>query len=250
MIFETQEELLDHANAKSREVFPPGENYSSVYIPRNTKRYFYFPWIDYFRKHSITPDMVNKLRSGGNMLSVGCGDCNLERLLACGFDIPKDQIVVSDIELDPSVKQLGFHFYEFDMTGRWPETDERFDYIIFPQSLGVAVTALHLPGEARTHRFYLEVESDTKRILEGEVPEHPELLKDLIEMDAPQICKKYEIINKAINYLKPVGEIRVFYGITEDQEKAYTMLKLKSEINGITFPQPYNHEDFFIKVGE
>jgi hypothetical protein len=246
MKFENQEELIVEAERKSAEIFP-GDNYDSVYFPKcGRKDWFYFSPSSYFKSNTITLDMIQRLQKGGNMLSIGPGDGNLEWLISKGFGIPRNSISVSDIKPDLNIKRYNFKSYEFDMTKPWPILNEKFDYILFPESLGVAV--MHIPGDRRTWRFSDQLDPDTERIINGQDPKYPDFFIQVIEMDVPIVSKKYEIIKEAIPYLKPEGEIRIRYGLHENQQKAYVMTKLKQENSAITFPQPNEGENFTIKV--
>ncbi len=246
--FETQEELIREAKRLSALVFSEGENHKEVYLPKFKPNYFYFPAISYFENESITPEMIKKLQSRGNLLSVGSGDGHLERLITEGFNVSKKRIVLSDIELDPGLEKRNFRTCEFDMTKPWPDFQEKFDYIFFPQSLGVAV--MHIGGDQNTRRFFDFIGGDTERILKGENPRYPDFFRDVIEMDIPVVNLKYNIFKEALLHLKPDGEIRVNYGIGEKQQRAYVILRLKEENQKISFPRPNEGHNFTIKLNK
>ena len=245
--FETQEELIAEAEKRSAKVFSKKENYKDIYAQSNGK-YFFFPGIDYFKRGTITPDMISRLQSGCNLLSVGSGDGHLERLISAGFRIPKRRIVVSDIELDQRLIECGFKRYQFDMTRPWPELDEKFDYILFPQSLGVAT----LPGKIRelstSEQEAIQVrlkEEEIKRYFDEPVIED-ELSKNIRKKEA---VWKHLIIKEALSRLKRNGELRICYGLNDESRIcAYVVHKLKEEYPEITFPAPNEGENFTIKM--
>lgn len=245
---QTQEELIKIANRISAKVFSEEDNHKEIYEPRCNNNYFYFPAVSYFQSGTITPDMIEKLQSGGNMLSVGSGDGSLEKLISKGFKVPKDRIVVSDIKFDPKIKEHGFKAYQFDMLKDWPNFNEKFDYILFPESLGVAV--MNIQGHPKTNRFYSTLEEDTKRILKGEQPKYHEFFLDLVSEDVPVVNAKYSIFKRALENLKPDGEIRVRWGMTEEQQRAYVMLKFQTENPKITFPEPNTGHNFTLKLSK
>jgi len=73
----TQQQLIQIANKKILKVFSKEEQHTGVYVGNNSQ-YFYFSALWYFQSAIITPDIIQKLSSGGNMLTVGCGEGHLE----------------------------------------------------------------------------------------------------------------------------------------------------------------------------
>lgn len=246
MKYRTQKQLIKEASKKSVEIF--GNSDDSPYTPKSNN-YAYFPGMYYFNKGTITPDMIERLQDGATMLSVGSGDGHLERLLCQGFQIPKKQISVSDVKLDPEIIPSGFPSYEFDMTKPWPKFEQDFDYILFPESLGVAMIKLKLNQKGdSTYRFYPHIDNDAERIIQGEMPLNPEFFQEVIEQDLPEASKKYEIIKEAITRLNPYGEVRIKFGIDSNQQKAYVMQRLRNEYSDILFPPPNQNSNFTIKL--
>ena len=240
---DAQERLIRQARRLSAKVFPPDENYQDLYDPKSGRNYFYFPGIDYFERRFITPDMIAELQKGKSLLSVGCGDCHLERLLCHGFGV--SDITVADIELEESAKC--FKNIEFDMTKPWPEMGT-FDYIIFPESLRIAVTVLCLGGNGISMRFFDEMQTAAKYVLNGikTIP-HRQLFLRVMEQDLPEAVVSHSILREAVTRLNPQGEVRVKYGINYDQEKAYAMLKLQDEFGSLRFAS--DNSCFFVYKG-
>lgn len=249
MDFKNQKGLIEEARGRSSKVFSAEENHNDAYNPSLGRNYFYFPGILYFERGTITTDMVQRLREGASMLSVGSGDGHLERLLSEGFEIPKKNIVVSDIELDPFLSS-DFESYTFDMTGDWPDFGRKFDYVLFPESLGVALLdLLNIGNGGHTYRFFEDINSDASRCLNGEEMHSPEFFQRVIEMDIPYAVNSYGIMKRAVSQLNPEGEVRVCYGLDKsDQVRAYVMLKLKQDNPGITFPEPNKNSNFTAKL--
>ena len=131
-----QKTLIKFAEKKAEKLFPN----MNVNKYKSVGKYFYFPVIEHYFQNApiIDPELVRDLRSGAKLLSIGVGAANLEKLLYEGFDLPKDAVVISDIKLDPHAMNSGLNTMQFDMTKKWPEFKERFTYILFPESFGVA----------------------------------------------------------------------------------------------------------------
>lgn len=73
------------------------------------------------------------------LLSVGAGRGYLERMLVY-LGARKENIVLSDI--DQFALPTGYRNLSFDMTEQWPEFGQKFDFVVFPQSL-VGVSSKH-----------------------------------------------------------------------------------------------------------
>jgi hypothetical protein len=95
----------------------------------------------FFENKIIDHTMITKLRKGAKMLSVGTGAGHLERTLL-RFSVPIENIDVADIKLHPDIQKTRFKKIQFDLTKKWPET-EQYDYIIFPESLSCATYDEH-----------------------------------------------------------------------------------------------------------
>ena len=86
----------------------------------------------------LTEEIVTDLQaSGKSLLSVGCGPAYLERLLTRKLGLKSKQITLGDIS--KNYIPLGFQFHRFDMYGDWPQFQQAFDYIIFPESVLINV---------------------------------------------------------------------------------------------------------------
>jgi len=222
----SQEQLIEEAYKRSAQVFSAEDNYDDLFEPHGISKYFFFSGVYYFKHETITPDLIARMSNGASLLTVGSGDGHLERLLCHGFNISQQQIHTSDRNIHPRIKEEGFPHYEFDMTKPWP-INNLFDYIIFPESLGVAT----MTGEECTSFRFLD---DLKKIEKGIFAENVEsrdveFFLDVITRDAPETVRKYEIIEQALNHVNPQGEIRVKWGLDNLQQRAYVMAKLKRD---------------------
>ena len=77
----------------------------------------------------IVTDLLDNAKS---LLSVGCGPAHLERFMVSQLGIDRQQITLADI--DGLHVPGDFKHHQFDMLVEWPRLDQRFDYIIFPES--------------------------------------------------------------------------------------------------------------------
>ena len=84
----------------------------------------------------LTEEILTDLRNNrNNLLSVGCGPAYLERLLTRQLGLTTEQITLTDVS--ENHVPAGFEFYQFDMFADWPKFQRPFDYIIFPESMGL-----------------------------------------------------------------------------------------------------------------
>lgn len=99
-------------------------------------KYFFFAPSYHFRpsKPLLTKEIISDLRDNKKkILSVGRGPAYLERLLISRLGIRPEQIALANI----SNKHIPCKSYEFDMHRDWPNLEETFDYVIFPESAGI-----------------------------------------------------------------------------------------------------------------
>jgi len=114
-------------------LFPELEKDDTFTPEEPSKGYFGFTPSHHIRMGLVTKTMVDRLkRPQQYLLSVGCGQAYLERLLV-ELRVDSGRIILSDA----SRKNIpnGFEFYEFDMHKEWPSFGMNFDYIIYPESL-------------------------------------------------------------------------------------------------------------------
>lgn len=86
----------------------------------------------------ITEQDIDALKNGKKLLSIGAHPAYLERLLVA-LGVPAENIVIADsnpalLTLDTPIQKLCF-----DCTKEWPALG-LFEYIIFPESLCIALT--------------------------------------------------------------------------------------------------------------
>lgn len=226
-----QGELFELSRELTSKVFSPDEAHMSAYIP-TYNNYFYFPGSHFFEYGAIDGQMVDSLRCGAKMLSVGSGDGHLERLLRDGFGVSSENIVVSDIVVDPALKGEDFDYFQFDMLGEWPDFNEKFDYILFPESLGVATMRC---GADMTYRFREDVESAVQLIEKTGGVGNFSFFNLLMGSDSPSSVVIYDTIRKSIDCLSDAGSICVLQGVDPGQPRAYVMNKIKSEFADAKF---------------
>ena len=115
--------------------------------------YAYFAPSYHIQRGLVGKTIIEDLRKGKKMLSVGSGPAYLERLLVNRFGVDPNNITLSDIST--SNVPEGFNFHQFDMYGQWPDFGQSFDYIIFPESLcdiGITRDFKRVETEGRVER--------------------------------------------------------------------------------------------------
>jgi len=212
----------------------------------NTDNYMQFPGVWYFQCGHITPKIVSGLIKGSKMLSVGSGEARLERLLTEGFGASKQNIVLSDMSLYAQARESGMKCYEFDMTKPWPKLEEMFDYIIFPESLGVAL----LKAEEQLSFRYFDILSRVeKQVLASDYSSQDiGFFMDVVGMDVSRVHTVCSILEQGMKYLNSGGTLIVKHGINAGQQKAYIMAKFHRDYPGITFRPDLPEDDLVLKL--
>ena len=128
---ESEKQLIRQIHLLERKHFPEFADEKEYVDP--TKKYVYFsPTYLLDRGLLDINGLLNIVHSNKSLLSVGSGKAYFEQMLVL-LGAQKSQIVLSDI--DPTVLPAQYTSQTFDMTGRWPNFPQKFDYIIFPESL-------------------------------------------------------------------------------------------------------------------
>ena len=81
----------------------------------------------------INNEILKDLRGGKkSILSLGCGNAYLERLLVGKLGVSNSQIEL----VDQNLREIpsGFTVYSFDITKSWPNLKRTYDYIFIPES--------------------------------------------------------------------------------------------------------------------
>ena len=254
-----QEELTALAVRRMKEVFPKEDWHESTYFRKEgevrcqgDKDYFYFSAPLYFSDGFVDASMISRLQAGARLLSVGVGEGHLERLLHLGFEIPQENIVIADYPgIHPRIKAKGFQECIFDMTKKWPDFKQRFDCVLFPESLNIATLNY---GKEMCDRFYEDIKRVTKLCDEGRLDElrDPEVdfFLGLMGQDVPVVKTRYDIVRKALANLNPRGEVRISSGIKPPQQPAYIKLKLKKDGFKVSYHAVKYQNYMFIKLEE
>ncbi len=104
----------------------------NLYAPLDDS-YIYFGPSWHFKRGLVTKGIVEDIKENGRtVLTVGSGPAFLERFLVDRLDVEKDNIYLSDKE---EFCVEGFKDYVFDMYGEWPSFGQKFDYVLFPESV-------------------------------------------------------------------------------------------------------------------
>lgn len=253
----TPEEFASHFNQAIAAKFPTGtiplrfmETAEYPEEPEGTKYILYSP-LEYARRGFVDVALIEKLKKGENMLSVGVGPAYLEQAIQKVFNIPKSQITLADKKLFKDVTNLDFPRVEFDMSGEWPETLGKFSIIIFPESFGfIDLNEIrnHPKKSSRIVERNPKIENDDRYItdtvyyiLSGEQIISSERIQDfcsMVERDIPRAKIHLNILRSALNHLKQPGQIKISGHLMQEEEMAYVITKLKAEYPTIKFSYP------------
>ncbi len=188
----------------------------------------------------INPLIVGKLRKGAKLLSLGCGNCHLERTLLT-FSIPPEQMTITDLELTDLARKTPFRKFQFDFTKPkdWPDFKTHFNYIFFPESYGMINTSAQEITELE------KLAKSTKEILSPELV--PKIIASDTAMDYHTLQKILQLPNcsyedrigrtleSAIKILALNGEIRICHTHVPDLILAIVLTKLKRVYNSSKF---------------
>lgn|GEM_PF-1804824 len=219
------EEMIKRAISRVGEIQDNPRGPANKEVKEETN-YLYFSPERYFEKGFVDSDMAAKLLTGGTLLTVGTGKGDLETAICKKFNVPEKQISIADIKLHSAVKNLPFTKYEFDMEKKWSVFPNKFDYILFPESFGVA-----LGGEEEAHRFFEQIKDVVEKSNRDEKinKDDEDLFNIVLEMDIPHVKDKLFTVEQALLNLNDNGELRFSGDLLSSQEETYIRLKLKQE---------------------
>lgn len=242
--FKNQKELRDFADQKRREIFPTANEHQRS----GDSRYVYFPVVDHYfdRKPIIDTILIEKLKNGGRLLSVGVGSAKLEHLLYKGFELPKNAITLADISFSSEALKIDLERVVFDMREAWPKFAEKFDYILFPESFGVANFAPTQDVAQTSIRLFFEAMRKMLVVVQANADQNIQNnqwneVKLLVEKDFPKIEKKYYTLWCAVHALAKGGELRLLGHLMTAEEVMYITMKCKEDFGEeieVT-PEPY-----------
>jgi hypothetical protein len=150
----------ERAKPKKRNVLPLIERIRKYEVGKgimkfNTRGrdYYAFSLEEQVGRKLITDEIFDELCEQKKLLSVGCGPAHLEGALIALGAAAENIALADQKKYDTNVHNQGIFrpiseemkFYEFDMFGKWPEqTVGQFNYVIFGQSLEIALYAVAL----------------------------------------------------------------------------------------------------------
>lgn len=240
---EKSPDFLEEAEIKAKNLFPDAKDM----VADEDSSYIFFGPFEYFRRGLIDEGMIKNLQEGASLLSVGVGPARLERFIQQGYALKVNQITIADVDWHKEALESDFLKIKFDMTKKWPEFDTHFDYIIFPESFGVAHGKFD--NESFTSRFWDILNPVVEKILSNHDSDiasmDRKLFKNIIEADLPRAVQELNTITEALKYLNPSGEIRMRGHLISDQCLAYIILMLKELYPTIHVKASYNN--LFIK---
>jgi len=229
---EKRAEFVVDAKKRIRKVLgDPTEYEKSLNADAKGSGYMYFDPEWCFEKGLVDEKMVSALERGASLLSVGTGRADLERVLWKGYKIPKDKISIADIKLHTRAKRAPFSKFQFDMKGEWPDSLGKFDFIVFPESFGVAIDAG--PGSMDAGVIYQDLKKDEE---EGKIDAHmTELMRELEKGLSDAIKQELVVIQQALLHLSEGGEIRMVGDLMGDYEEKELQKILKETYPRIIF---------------
>ncbi len=143
--------------------------------PAKEPGYCYYPPSSFAERGLLDSVMLERLRSGDKLLSIGAGPAYLERFLAA-MGAPVENIVLAD--LSDRHLPTGFAQHTFDASGNnWPDFGTRFDFVIYPESFSM----INEPAE--------ELEKDDDPV-------------------SSALSGTWHLIQQALDRLNPGGEMR------------------------------------------
>jgi hypothetical protein len=131
-----------------RELFPGVFEKELIDRSEGAFRHWFSPSY-HFSTGLMNEEIVEDLKEGKRLLSVGAGAAHLETFLVEALKVPQERIVLADRD---AIHGKGFKTHNFDMYQRWPSMGE-FDYIVFPRSVFISPT--RPSSEQRNHRSSL-----------------------------------------------------------------------------------------------
>ena len=158
-------------------------------------------------------------------------------MLHFGFGVPAENIEVADLELHPALSRTDFKVHQFSMFSEWPQFGRPFKYILFPESLGVAISPFkaeffnkHRYCSVITHRFHNDLECVEKAFFSGTLKdvrqEDIRQMLQVIEMDLPWMPHVLNMLKSALANLESGGQIRLNGHLLPTQSIAYLGIML------------------------
>lgn len=132
---ENEKQLIQQVRDLERKNFPEFAD-TTEYVDSESKYIYFSPSYLLGRGLLDINGLLNMLYDNRSLLSIGSGKAYFEQMLVL-LGAKKDHITLSDI--DETVLPDEYTSVAFDMTGQWPNFSQKFDYIVFPESmLGVS----------------------------------------------------------------------------------------------------------------
>ena len=140
----TNESFVQLVRGLERQMFPEFKDkssYDEISQELPGYRYTYFAPSSHISKGLLNRRLIDDtIGNRREILSVGAGKAYLKRFLVDGLGISIDQIVLAD---KYPVMPEGFKQFVFNMYGVWPDFGQRFDYVIFPESVALELIMLN-----------------------------------------------------------------------------------------------------------
>jgi hypothetical protein len=125
---------INRIKEQEREIFSQLNMHCDFFIDRNHDNWQVYAPHHYARDPAIlTQQFIENMQKGAKLLSVGCGPAYLEQFMIKAYNINLKNIILSD-DLKLNIPKE-FTFYKFNMYNSWPDMNNKFDYIIFPESV-------------------------------------------------------------------------------------------------------------------
>ncbi len=186
--------------------FPKGRDRIPTFQPPEEKGsgWCYYPPSFFAQNGLLDQVMLERMKAGGKLLSIGAGPAYLERFLV-GMGSNRENIVLGDLS-DRHIPD-GFTRHTFDARENdWPDFGTRFDFVIYPECFSIIngdyedLESGHNAEGKRT--YYGCTREDYARVF----GRHP--YADMFNTVSPALSGTWHLIQKGLEQLNPDGEVR------------------------------------------
>ncbi len=180
----------------------------------NPRSWVFFAPLHHANAGLLTADLVINARQGAEVLIVGAGCGDIERYLIKARSVDPRCLTAADIDLSTYPTDLGVRTLQFDMFDPWPVDENRYQYILIPEALGMAMMGNH---KVIVHDLSLEqmpemlqikfrIDADGPRAVSEE--EVKQFMDWAYTPDSPAAFA-WSVIQRGIRHLAPGGELRI-----------------------------------------
>ncbi len=177
----------------------------------------YFSPLHHAEGGLLTPDLINGLRQGGEILVVGAGLGDIERYLVHVGGVDPRCITAADVDLKEYPSELGVQKAEFNMLLPWPAQRTHYQYILIPEALGMAVSWTSGDHSIDSKKIPLEsldriceIAADIMNNGPRSVPaEEAHFFLSTVSYPGSRTHRSWSVIENALRSLAPEGQLRL-----------------------------------------